>query len=101
VPIETYPESPKTSEPNVGYGHSCRAMTSGGDVDENRGAAPEEEEEEEEEERGGRGRRRHSSRMRLGADRERRAGSGAEDDGWALDTFHERRVRRMLAAGGM
>ena len=76
-------------------------MTSGGDVDENRGAAPEEEEEEEEEERGGRGRRRHSSRMRLGADRERRAGSGAEDDGKALDTFHERRVRRMLAAGGM
>ncbi len=94
MPIETYPESPKTSEPNVGYGHSCRAMTSGGDVDENRGAAPEGE-------RGGRGRRRHSSRMRLGADRERRAGSGAEDDGWALDTFHERRVRRMLAAGGM
>ena len=42
---------------------------------------------------GGGGRRRHASRMRLGANIVRTPMSGANDDGRALDTFHERRVR--------
>ncbi len=42
---------------------------------------------------GGGGRRRHASRMRLGANVVRMPTSGANDDGRALDTFQERRVR--------
>ena len=66
-----YPCEPNTSRPNEGDGHSCNAIMSGDDE-------------------------RHSSRIRNGARFTRCAGSGAIQEGLALDTFHERKVSGML-----